>query len=409
MKLGLNLTENDRIEASFRRTYSETEYDGSSYDFLTNRYQSIDAENYESGFFGITPYFEKIDNRFYSAQYTHKDDLNDLSLRYNYSSFKRTVSDFEGNTQETLLQDRLNYMEDSFLRLGASYQRFEHERNFGDSFHHNYNDRALFATNYNKVLLFESLGNTIFTQSLRFDDYSAFENKTTGKVGLKQFVYEDIYLSSNYGTAYNVPSLYQLYAPGFPDFFNPGSIIPVGNQNLSPEDTRTIDVSIGNDEFTLTYFYNKIDNLIEYDFALGYQNVAGRSRIKGVEVGYKDDFFDMFTVNFNYTYLNAKNSDGEFLRSRPKHQIDGNVFYYITESLNIGINGQYIGERYDDDDRRGAQTGKYTVFNAVANYTLNENFSFYMKLDNITDKYYHVRDGYATSERAFYAGLTAKF
>jgi len=409
VKLGLSITDKDRVQASFRRISTYTEFDGSTYNLTSNAYESVDAQNYESGFYGITPYFEKIDNRFYSAQYSHKEHDNDLSLQYNYSSFKRLVSGYEGNIQEVSLQDRINYLEESFLRIGGSYQRFEHEENYGESFDKDYNDKAIFLTNYNKVLFFDMLGETVFTQSLRFDDYSAFENKTTGKLGLKQFVYDDIYLSSNYGTAYNVPSLYQLYAPGFPDFFNPGAIIPVGNESLSPEDTKTFDITLGNDELTLTYFYNKINNMIEYDFVLGYQNVPGTSRIKGLELGYKDDFFDVLTLNLNYTYLDAKNADRQRLPSRPKHQIDGNIFYYITEDLNIGLNGQYIGERYDNEDEKGAQTGCYTVFNAVLNYTFSQNVSFYVKADNLGDKYYQLRDGYATSQRAYYAGLTAKF
>ena len=407
-KLGVNLTDQDRLEASIRRISSFVEFDGSSFNPTTGTYQSSDAQNYETTFYGISKYFENIDNRFYSASYAHTDETNQLSLQYNYSSFERTVSDFSGNTQEVALQDRFNYMKDSFLRIGASYQDFEHEKNFGADFDKGYTNKAIYLTNYNKFTLFQDLGETIFTQSLRFDDYSAFDSKTTGKAGLKQFIYEDIYLSSNYGTGYNAPSLYQLYAPSFPDFFT-GLPIPVGNESLDPEETKTVDVSVGNDEVTLTYFHNEIKNLIAYDFALGYQNVSGTSKIKGVEISYKDDFFDLFSLNANYTYLDAKNANGEFLKSRPKHQLDGNLFYYVNEDLNIGLNAQYIGERYDEDDRKGAQTGKYSVFNTVVNYSINKNFTVYAKIDNIGDKYYQIRDGYATAERSYYVGLTAQF
>jgi vitamin B12 transporter len=33
----------------------------------------------------------------------------------------------------------------------------------------------------------------------------------------------------------------------------------------------------------------------------------------------------------------------------------------------------------------------------------------YAKVDNLTDKYYQVVDGYATAQRSYYAGLSAKF
>jgi len=255
----------------------------------------------------------------------------------------------------------------------------------------------VYVSNYNKFDLFSSLGTTILTESLRYDNFNAFENTTTGKIGIKQFVHTDIYISSNYGNAYNIPSLSQLYGQ-----FG-------ANPNLEPEKTKSADITIGNDEFSLTYFYNKVDNLIDYDFTFGYQNISGVSRFKGVEVSYSDDFFDLFSLNMGYTYLDAKNAEGEFLRSRPKHQIDANIVYYVSQALNIGLNGQYIGERYDNDDRQGAQTGKYAVYNAVINYTINDNFAVYGKIDNIGNKYYQVRDGYATAERSFYAGVDASF
>ena len=392
IKGGVNITDEDRVEIRYKRISSFVEYDAGP---------GIDAENFDNPWgFGVSAYFEKTDNRFYSAAYKHKDKTNEIALQHSYSYFNDKTSKFKGNVQETSVQDRINYAEDSFLRVGGSYQRFEHEKVEGTT-DKKYADRAVYLTNYNKFSDALSFGNTIFTQSVRFDDYTTFDNKATGKLGLKQFVYEnDIYLSSNYGTAYNVPTLSQLYG-----FWGP-------NENLQPETTKSLDLTLGNDNLTLTYFYNKVTDMIEWSGiwpAAGYNNISGISRLKGVELGYKDDFFDVLALNVNYTYLDAKNADGEFLLSRPKHQIDANLVYYVSQDLNIGLNGQYIGERYDQNDRQGAQTGKYAVFNTVVNYTVDKTFSVYGKINNIGDKYYQVRDGYATAERSYYAGLTAKF
>ncbi len=393
VKLGLNVTDNDRFEASYRRIDAYVEYDAGA---------GADAENYPVNPWTNTPYYEKSDNRFYSAAFKHEDDLNDLALQYNYSSLSRKVADFKGNVEEVSLQDRIDYMEDSFIKAGGSYQRFEHE-SAGDSINKNYNAKSVFATNYNKFDAFEALGESIFTQSLRYDRYSTFENKTTGKIGLKQFVYDDIYFSANYGTAYNTPTLYQLYAP-------PSFGFSFNNPDLNPEETKAFDITVGNDQLTLTYFYNKVKDMIDYSFtAYRFENIEGTSKIKGMEIGYQDDLFDVISLGLNYTYLDAKNSDGEALARRPKHQVDGNIFYYITEQLNVGLNGQYIGTRYDKANNQGAQTGKYTIWNMVINYQINNNFTVYGKIDNLGDKYYKVVDGYATAERSYYVGLTAEF
>ncbi len=382
-KLGYNITENDRLEASFRYMDAYVEYDG---------FGGVDAPNSSNT-------VNELDNYFYSAAYKHKDNINNIALQYNFSRFKRSqYSGFSGDVEEISLQDKIDYAKDSFLRVGGSYQRYEQQISAGDYLNKKYDAKSTYLSNYNKFLFLENLGNTIFTQSLRHDRYSIFDNKTTGKAGLKQFVYKDVYLSSNYGTAYNIPTLYQLF-----DAFS-------GNASLSPEETKSYEVSLGNDNLTLTYFHNKIKDLIDYDYTTwAYKNINGTSILKGFEAGYKDDFFDVFSVNVNYTYLDAKDADGKALARRPKHQIDGNVFYYISDKLNIGLNGQYIGTRYDSLDNQDAQTGKYAVFNSVINYDINKNFTVYAKIDNLTDKYYQVVDGFATAERSYYAGLNAKF
>ena len=382
-KAGYNVTQNDRFEASFRYIDAYVESDNGA---------GLDAPN---GIYTVN----NLDSYFYSAAYKHDDALNDLLLQYNYSRFKRSqYGGYSGDVEEIALQDKIDYAKDSFIRVGGSYQRYEQETSGGSDLNKKYNAKSAYATNYNKFLLLEDLGNTIFTQSLRHDRYSIFDNKTTGKVGLKQFVHKDIYLSSNYGTAYNIPTLYQLFGSWS------------GNAALKPEETKSIDITVGNDNLTFTYFHNKINDLIDYDFTSStFNNMDGTSTIKGFEAGYQDDFFDVLSLGLNYTYLDAKNDDGETLARRPKHQIDGNVFYYLNDKLNIGLNGQYIGTRYDSPDNQGAQTGKYTLFNAVINYEINKNLTVYTKVDNITDKYYQVVDGYATAERSFYIGLNAQF
>ncbi|XQC05267.1 TonB-dependent receptor domain-containing protein [Arcobacter cryaerophilus gv. pseudocryaerophilus] len=70
-----------------------------------------------------------------------------------------------------------------------------------------YNNKGIFISNTNKF--FDD--KTIFTQALRYDKYSDFENKTTGKIGIKQFIIDELNISSNYGTGYNIPTTFELY------------------------------------------------------------------------------------------------------------------------------------------------------------------------------------------------------
>ena len=114
-------------------------------------------------------------------------------------------------------------------------------------------------------------------------------------------------------------------------------------------------------------------------------------------------------INLNYTHLSAKDSDDEDLARRPKNQIDYGIDYYGLKKLHINLNGSYIGKSYDKPNKTGDKTGNYTVWNSVVNYDINKNLKTYLKVDNLFNKYYQTVDGYATSPRAFYAGLKATF
>ena len=115
-----------------------------------------------------------------------------------------------------------------------------------------------------------------------------------------------------------------------------------------------------------------------------------------------------------YTYLKTENAEGIALARRPKTQIDAQATYYVNDSFDLGLNAQYIGERYNKDDNQGAQTGKYTISNFVANYKILgtktlDSVALYGKINNLTDKYYQSVDGYASAGRSYYAGINIQY
>jgi vitamin B12 transporter len=389
-RLGWNITRSDRVEASFQAIDAQTEYDGSTYDSATGISTPTDDPIPS----------QKLKNFFYSAAYKHSGNDNDVSLQYNHSAFDRDIKEssgkylYRGSVDEVLLDDRWNYREDDFARFGASYQEFAQKEVVAGT-DKSYHNVALFLTNYNKFDLFASR-ETIITESVRYDSYSAFDDALTAKLGVKQYLHESFYVSANVGTGYNVPTLGQLYGR-----FSP-------NPDLEPEEVVTADLTLGNDTLWVSGFYNTVDNMIEYGFPM-YTNVSGKSILKGAEVGYRDYFADVFGVTANYTYLDARDADGKTLARRPKHQVDASVVYYATEAFDLGLNGQYIGKRYDKADNQGAQTGEYALLNLVLNVMVNDYVTVYGKVDNITDEYYQTVDGYATAGRSLYLGLNATY
>jgi len=393
IQLGLNINESNKVDLDY--TYIDA--DG-AYDTYQNPNGIANSTTNDS---------------FASVNFNHIDSFNELNIYAKRSKFARefidtyATSPFDGQVDEYGINSKIPYGKEDFVLVGADYKKFEHKNSIDKDF----DNKGLFVTNNNTFKGFMG-GTTILTESLRYDSYSTFDNELTGKIGLKH-IHENIkglVTSFNYGTAYTVPTLYQLYAPGST---YGGIYYPIGNENLDPETTKSFDVTVAYQDFSITYFNNKIDNLIAY--TNGYNNVDGTSKIDGIEVAYSKEILTNLQLSMNYTNLfTAEDKDGNKLKRRASDTFKAAVDYYGIEKFHIGADLEYVGSRTDiifnpDYTTSDVETGKYTVINMSADYQINKAFQLYGKIVNLTDEAYQTVYGYATSPRAFYAGIRAKF
>jgi len=390
-KASYNFSDNDSVEASVNIIKSTVHYDASAYNVAAGGFVSSDSPVPQTTTF----------NRFYHLGFNHKDNVNDIKLTYNFSLFNRDIIgtygtyNYDGDVHEVKAEDKINYMTNSFVRFGASYQKFE-QQDITPNKDKDYSASSVFVTNYNKFNLISNTS-TILTESLRYDNYTAFDNALTGKVGVKQFLKNGFYISINAGTGYNAPTLGQLYGQ-----FG-------ANPNLKPEKSLTTDITLGNDTVWITGFYNEIKDLIDYIYPAGYVQTSGKTKFKGVELGYEEYFASDIGVKALYTYLRTEDADGKTLARRPINQLDATATYYYSDNVDFSGHVQYIGTRYNKADNQGAQAGRYAIADLVANFKADKNLSYYAKIDNLTDKYYQTVDGYATPGRSVYVGLVLKY
>jgi vitamin B12 transporter len=146
--------------------------------------------------------------------------------------------------------------------------------------------------------------------------------------------------------------------------------------------------------------------------AVKYNNLIGTSTFKGIEAEYKNQILADTLLSVNYTQLSAKDKDGFDLERRAKENLKVGIDYYGIEKFHFGAFGEYVGKRVQytyGTHTVSAQTGGYTIANAVVNYDLTDSVQLYAKIDNIADRYYQTVNGYATSSRACYVGLKASF
>ncbi|MDX4036097.1 TonB-dependent receptor plug domain-containing protein [Aliarcobacter skirrowii] len=383
LKLGYNFDDSNRVSTS---------------------YEIIDAKiNFDDSSRNSSAYTDLM-NSIVSLNYENKNSFATTNIYTNYSRFKNETyaetynSKNKTDIREYGIKSIIPYLESSssFI-IGADYKGFEDK----EDINRKYNSKAIYITNTNKF--FDD--KTIITEALRYDRYSDFENKATGKIGIKQYIIDDLNISANYGTGYNTPSFIQLYKTAWG-----------GNPDLNPEKTKSYDVGIEYKGFSITYFNTKVNNLIQSieiaPWTYQNKNIEGDSKFKGTEIAYKNEVIEDLLLNLSYTNLSAKDANGDKLLNRPTNKFNFGVDYYGLKDFHININGEYIGTRYSPNINWGnpdVKTGNYTIWNAVIDYQANKNFSTYIKLDNMFNKDYQIVDGYATSQRAAYLGIKANF
>ena len=397
---GINITDTSVLKAHFTNIDALSEYDSMG---ANDSNMSSDTSTNIAG----VEYTQLLDNHFITAKYD-LSNFDRVEKGTTKTAWGESVLGFEGELTNIELNDKVDYRDGAFAILGVAQQTtdvtFKKTDSSGGS--DDYENQAIYLSNSNKFGGATG-GDTILTESIRYDKYDHFDNKVTGKIGLKHFHknIEDFTTFANYGTAYNAPNIIHILNPW-------GG----ANAKLQPESIKSYDVGFEYAGARVTYFNQEIDDLIDYvsdpvTFVGSYDNVAGTSKIKGFEVAYQTTVTDETLISMNYTNLSAEDKDGKTLARRAKNHFKMAVDYYGIDKLHLGIDGEYVGDREDNAfdpvtfASTKVQTGKYALVNLSASYDVLPELNLYTRVDNVLDREYQSVYGYATSALAYYAGF----
>jgi vitamin B12 transporter len=397
---GINITEDSQLQAHFTNIDALSDYDSNG---ANDSNMSSDTSTNIVG----VQYSQQLDNHNITAKYD-LSNFDRVEKGTTKSAWGESVLGFEGELTNIELNDKVDYSEGAFAILGLAQQITDvtFKKTDASKGSDEYENQAIYLTNSNKFG--GSMGgDTILTESIRYDKYDHFDNKVTGKIGLKHFHenINDFTTFANYGTAYNAPNIIQILNPW-------GG----ANPKIQPESIKSYDIGFEYAGARVTYFNQEIDDLIDYvsdpvTFIGSYDNVSGTSTIKGFEVSYQTNILDETLVSMNYTNLSAEDKDGKTLARRAKNHFKMAVDYYGVDKLHLGVDGEYVGDREDNAfdpvtfKSSKVQTGKYALLNLSASYDLLPELNIYTRIDNALDRDYQSVYGYATSARAYYAGF----
>lgn len=209
------------------------------------------------------------------------------------------------------------------------------------------------------------------------------------------------------GTGFKAPTLFQLYSS-------------YGSEDLQPE--RSFGWELGVRQRLLgrklaveaTYFRNRFENLIDYDFATSKYNNIGMARSDGVELSAAYEPSERLRFEGSYTFTrteDAATQDDLFRRAR--HKFGASVTCRPTDRLELNAGVSFVGGRDDVDSSvwpaRRARLAKYVLWRFGASYKLTGHVTVFGRIENAFNEHYEQIKGYGTPGAAVYAGLKATF
>jgi outer membrane cobalamin receptor len=340
---------------------------------------------YENTIAPMRRYYAKDENiqniRGGKVGYKQRLNFEDLSFRFNIGSEVRG-EDFQ---QNDLLWDRFN-LEKVKQQTGSGFGSvsIRYDMYF-------YEPEIVFASRYDVVK---------YDIPVSLGSNTKNSEHTTYRIELNQNFYTHIpiQIKANIGTAYMIPSFYEM--------FPRGDSHTMGNPDLLPESSLgwRIDAIVNsNPSIRLAYWQNQTDNLIYwYRSVLGWKpGNIGRSEIKNYEVyseyGFPSVFGLQTNVSANYNRTIARdvtpNSDfyGKYIIHKPSHRwnIETSLSYQnFTQSMNY----QKTGKQWTTRDQLIPALPSYETYNTRTSYFFqagNLRTVLNFNLFNIFDSRYH--------------------
>ena len=364
------------VEGHVLRTSAEVEFDGAFQNESENR-QAIHGARLA-----------------YSPLRRWRLSLSAGHARDEADSFKDAVfaSQFITRRESVSLQNDIELAPGHLAVLG-----FDHQR-----------DRVSGSTAYtvtsrrNRGLFGQYLGNFgehDLEASLRHDDNQQFGASNSGSAAWGWQFHRAAGLVASYGTAFKAPSFNELYFPGF------------GNPNLSPEESRTVELALrgtlGALRAQLSVFQTDIDDLISFDAATFAPANIGRSRIRGLEATVTGQVA-LFDVSASLSVLDPRNRDitanrGNQLPRRPRQVLRVDVDRAFGSGL-LGSTVHAEGSRYDDlaNTRR---LGGFVTLDLRATYRIDDAWSVQARVENLLDKQYETAGLFNQAGRGAFISL----
>ncbi|MCS4309192.1 iron complex outermembrane receptor protein [Rheinheimera pacifica] len=232
---------------------------------------------------------------------------------------------------------------------------------------------------------------------------------TDTQVGLFYSLSADARLYATVAAKTRLPSLKDRYSQRLGRF--------IENPQLEAE--QAINYELGyqqhlaeNSVLEIALFYSDINDKIQavadVSGTLSQMQNIGRVETSGLELGWQTQLSPVWHLGGNYTFTRLRNKTDQNNRITdiPRHKLMLHSQWLLTQQLQLQLQAEHNSSRFASATRE--LTG-FTVLNLSANYQLPANWQLSLGLNNATDKYYELADGFPTAGRSWFINLFYSF
>lgn len=266
------------------------------------------------------------------------------------------------------------------------------------------------------------------TPGVRYDKNDIYKDKTTPSIALNYKQNQRTTYYTSWGKVFQSPRMDDLYwphqtypawgNPGDPDYYPPSTYD--GNPNLKPETGWNAEIGMHHKfdktlEGKISYFTRHLDDAIQWKNIGTYDNQywtpsnVDKQKAHGIEVQLNKQLTSELKTFVGYNYLNLKNKtqyDNDFVKDINAPDKTWNVgMSYTIDKVSADIKGTAVMGRTNPSFKEKS----YWLWDANLNVKLDKDYTAYLTVNNIFDKFYERSAGYPCSGRNYLFGVKATF
>ena len=258
---------------------------------------------------------------------------------------------------------------------------------------------------YNSEIINSEIG-------LRRDDATRFDENYSYSASFEWLNSNNLSIIAAINTGFKAPSFNDLYYP-LVDYGSFGRY--KGNSDLSPEKSLNRRLAIkytsSRSIVSASYQLSHVEDLIQWQDLGGGENQPvnlDQALLRTATLTWSQNWSKEFTSQLSYDWTHAINLSNYNLLQRQSPRAAKLNLSYITDNFSLGSNIRSLTEAYDDAENSDLLAA-YTVMDTYGDYTISNNFTIGIRLNNLLNKEYQTAKGYPAQERTYLVSGTFNF